>query len=196
MKGHTMTTRPVGVERRIGQRFPFNVPVSLREVSTDAEGLGFTQDLSSRGAFLFTDMFLTEGAEIELTLRMPSEITLGESMRVRCRGRVLRVIRAADNGWKSVSSSDPDTASANPDFPHTNEEPSPEETKEGTITASPTLDTTVTSKLGVAVCLNGYEYLPSAEDSSADYRRISALHSPSEAERTAIEPESPHAAAH
>jgi hypothetical protein len=80
-----MNAPPVGVERRIGQRFPFNVPVSLRDASTVTEGLGFTQDLSSRGAFLFTDMALTEGANIELTLKMPSEITLGESMRVRCR---------------------------------------------------------------------------------------------------------------
>lgn len=193
-----MTNPPVGVERRIGHRFPFNVPVSLREVSTDAEGLGFTQDLSSRGAFLFTDMALTEGAEIELTLRMPSEITLGESMRVRCRGRVLRVIRAADNGWKPATSSDPEIASAAPNFSRTScGGPSPQETIESTITASPTLDTTITSKLGVAVCLNGYEYLPSIEDNSADYRRISALHSPSEAERsTANMPESPRASAH
>src|SRR5580704_6456023 len=88
-----MTAPPVGVERRIGQRFAFNLPVSLRDMATTAEGLGFTQDLSSRGAFLFTDMPLHEGAEIELTLKMPSEITLGESMRVRCRGRVLRVVR-------------------------------------------------------------------------------------------------------
>ena len=84
-----MTISSVGVERRIGQRFAFNLPVSLRDVSSASEGLGFTQDLSSRGAFLFTDMGLTQGAEIELTLNMPSEITLGENMRVRCRGRVL-----------------------------------------------------------------------------------------------------------
>ena len=81
-----MTAPPVGVERRIGQRFAFNLPVSLRDVATAVEGLGFTQDLGSRGAFLFTDMALSEGAEVELTLKMPSEITLGESMRVRCRG--------------------------------------------------------------------------------------------------------------
>ena len=155
-----MTTPPVGVERRIGQRFAFNLPVSLRDVSTAAEGLGFTQDLSSRGAFLFTDMVLTEGAEIELTLKMPSEITFGENMRVRCRGRVLRVIRAADNGWKSATPADQDAASPTPNFSQIKEGPSPEETIEDTITASPTLDTTITSKLGVAVCLNGYEYLP------------------------------------
>ena len=86
-----MTTL-AGVERRVGQRFPYLLPVSLRLPATCLEGVGFTQDLSSRGVFFFTDSPLTEGSEIELTLRMPSEITLGESMPVRCRGRVLRVI--------------------------------------------------------------------------------------------------------
>jgi hypothetical protein len=65
------------------------------------EGRGFTQDLSSRGAFFFTDAPLEAGAEIELTLRMPSEITLGESMPVRCRGRILRVVRPAESGEPS-----------------------------------------------------------------------------------------------
>jgi hypothetical protein len=96
-----MTAPPVGVERRIGQRFAFNLPVSLRDVATATEGLGFTQDLSSRGVFLFTDMALSEGAEIELTLRMPSEITLGENMRVRCRGqRSAHRQTRRDKGWK------------------------------------------------------------------------------------------------
>jgi hypothetical protein len=90
-----MPSSPVRVERRVGQRFPYLLPLSLRQVSVPVEGVGFTQDLSSRGVFFFTDAPLTEGAEIELTLRMPSEITLGESMPVRCRGRILRVIRPA-----------------------------------------------------------------------------------------------------
>lgn len=90
-----MTTPPVGIERRVGQRFPYLLPLSLRQPSTSIEGLGFTQDLSSRGVFFFTSAPLAEGSEIELTLRMPSEITLGENMPVRCRGRILRVIRPA-----------------------------------------------------------------------------------------------------
>ncbi len=161
-----MTHPPVGVERRIGQRFAFNLPVSLRDVATAAEGLGFTQDLSSRGAFLFTDMALNEGAEIELTLKMPSEITLGENMRVRCRGQVLRIVKPPDNNWKPAVSTDAETKLAE-------------------------------TKIGVAVCLKGYEYLPEAEDSSADFRRISALHSPSETERPAAPaPGSTRTAAH
>lgn len=87
-----MITPPVRVERRVGQRFPYLLPVSLRLAATSMEGLGFTQDLSSRGVFFFTDTPLDAGAEIDLTLRMPSEITLGEAMPVRCRGRILRVV--------------------------------------------------------------------------------------------------------
>lgn len=150
-----MTISSVGVERRIGQRFAFNLPVSLRDTATAAEGLGFTQDLSSRGAFLFTDMSLSEGAEIELTLEMPSEITLGENMRVRCRGRILRIVKAKDTTWRFS-----DTA----------------ETK------SPQAETQ--TKIGVAVCLKGYEYLPKIEHPSPDFRRISALHNLGETERT------------
>jgi hypothetical protein len=166
-----MTAPSVSVERRIGQRFAFNLPVSLLDVATGAEGLGFTQDLSSRGAFLFTDMAFREGAEIELTLRMPSEITLGENMRVRCRGRVLRIVKPADTGWKPAASAGSETRLA------------------GAKSAE--------TKIGVAVCLKGYEYLPETEDSSADFRRISALHSPSETERPATPaPGNPRAAAH
>src|SRR5580658_5850245 len=88
-----MAAPPVGIERRVGQRFPYLIPLSLRQPGTTLEGVGFTQDLSSRGVFFFTSAALVEGSEIELTLRMPSEITLGESMPVRCRGRILRIVR-------------------------------------------------------------------------------------------------------
>lgn len=86
-----MNPPPVRVERRAGQRFPYLLPVFVREMSSGIEARGFTQDLSSRGVFFFTDTAFREGAQIELTLNMPSEITLGENMRVRGRGHVLRV---------------------------------------------------------------------------------------------------------
>jgi hypothetical protein len=100
-----MTSAPVGIERRVGQRFPYLLPLSLRQPDSCLEGVGFTQDLSSRGVFFFTDAPLSEGAEIELTLRMPSEITLGETMPVRCRGRVLRVVRPAATSAQDASRS-------------------------------------------------------------------------------------------
>jgi hypothetical protein len=127
-----MSTDQVRVERRSAQRFDFHLPVSIRLAGNANEEHGFTQDLSARGAFLFTDCLMAEGDAVELTLVMPSEITLAENMRVRCRGRVVRVSPAAAN-----------------------------------------------TKSGVAVHLEGYEFLPQTESVSSDagaFERISALH--------------------
>jgi hypothetical protein len=84
---------PVRVERRVGQRFELHTPVSMKLAGTQHEACGFTQDLSARGSFFYTDFPLAPGEPVELTLLMPSEITLGESMRVRCPGTVLRVVQ-------------------------------------------------------------------------------------------------------
>src|SRR5260370_15830664 len=76
------------LERRGAQRFEMHLPLAVH--FDDRTVLGFTQDLSGRGIFFYADAVLTEGAVVELTFTMPSEITLGESMPVRCRGRGVR----------------------------------------------------------------------------------------------------------
>ena len=90
-----MTTTPDHLERRCGQRFDVQVPISVRLSGSQHESCGFTQDLSARGAFFYTDFPLAAGEAVEVTLLMPSVITLGESMRVRCQGTVLRVVQPA-----------------------------------------------------------------------------------------------------
>jgi len=165
-----------GVERRVGQRFPYLLPLSLRQPATSLEGVGFTQDLSSRGVFFFTDAPLTAGSEIELTLRMPSEITLGENMRVRCRGSVLRIVKPTDkdNGWKPTPLAETEKLAGI-------------KAAETKISETKLAEAKVAeAKIGVAVCLKGYEYLPETESGSADFRRISALHTPTETQRPAV----------
>ena len=127
----TMATLPVRHERRAAQRFDFHLPVSIRQCNSGSEEVGFTQNISARGAFIYTDTQMSEGADIELTLMMPSEITLAENMRVRCKGKVLRVSKATPG-----------------------------------------------SKAGVAVHLDGYEFLPDqpASMSESSFQRISSLH--------------------
>jgi len=77
------------LERRAAQRFELHLPLAVRFEGHTVSG--FTQDLSARGIFFYTEANLPEGAVVELTFTMPSEITLGESMPMRCLGRVLRV---------------------------------------------------------------------------------------------------------
>jgi hypothetical protein len=86
-----MNTDQLHLERRAAQRFPFQLTVAIRLTGSNVQGSGFTQDLSARGALLYTDLMPSEGEAIELTLIMPSEITLAESMPVCCKGKVVRV---------------------------------------------------------------------------------------------------------
>jgi hypothetical protein len=135
-----MNTGQVHCERRAAQRFDFHLPVTVGLADTRQEGSGFTQDLSARGAFFYTDLELPAGACVELTLVMPSEITLAENMRVRCRGKVVRVGRPS-----------------------------------------------VGTKCGVAVHLEGYEFLQEDEadtETSGSFDRISALHDHAHLART------------
>lgn len=81
-------TAPNRLERRSAQRFEVLLPLAVR---FDGQTIpAFTQNLSGRGIFFYTEAAIPEGAAVELTFSMPSEVTLGESMPVRCRGRVLR----------------------------------------------------------------------------------------------------------
>jgi len=81
-----MSTLQGHLERRAAQRFGFSLPLSVRSGVPQSEGQGVTQNLSARGAFFCTDFSLTEGDAIELTLVMPSEITLAENIAVHLEG--------------------------------------------------------------------------------------------------------------
>ena len=93
-----MSTDPDRVEHRLerrgAQRFEMNLPLAVHFDGRTVPG--FTQDLTGRGIFFYAETALPEGAVVELTFTMPSEITLGENMPVRCRGRVLRASASQD----------------------------------------------------------------------------------------------------
>lgn len=91
------------IERRSAQRFNgFQVAVALQTLD-GRKGAGFTLDLSSRGALLWTDFSLQPNEVLDMTMVMPSEITLSEQMSVRCRARVLRLQADADQEKVAVA---------------------------------------------------------------------------------------------
>jgi PilZ domain len=96
-----MATSQHGIERRAAQRFDYHRSVTIRRGSE--EGLAFTQDLSARGMFVYTDMILHAGDDLEVVLDMPSEITLSSDTRVRCQVQVLRVTPAAASHKSGVA---------------------------------------------------------------------------------------------
>jgi hypothetical protein len=79
-------------EKRAARRFALRIPVSVArdENSRDGESAEI-RDVSARGICLYLKSPIEQGAPIGFTLTLPPEITLTESIRVQCKGRVVRV---------------------------------------------------------------------------------------------------------
>jgi hypothetical protein len=78
-------------EKRATRRFPLRLPVSVRYGEGAEEHAAQTRDVSARGICFFIDSAIQAGSAIDFTLTLPPEITLTESIKVRCKGRVVRV---------------------------------------------------------------------------------------------------------
>jgi len=77
--------------KRATRRFTLRLPVSVRYGENDQEHEAQTRDVSARGICFYVDSAIQAGSAIDFTLTLPPEITLTESIRVRCKGRVVRV---------------------------------------------------------------------------------------------------------
>ena len=78
-------------DKRATRRFALRLPVTVRYGENEPEHAAQTRDVSARGICFYIDSAIQAGSAIDFTLTLPPEITLTESIRVRCKGRVVRV---------------------------------------------------------------------------------------------------------
>src|SRR6476620_11951089 len=79
-------------EKRATRRFALRLPVAVTYSDNGSqEKSAQTRDVSARGICFYVDSAIAPGSVIEFTLTLPPEITLTESIRVRCKGKVVRV---------------------------------------------------------------------------------------------------------
>ncbi len=90
-------------EKRATRRFALRLPVSVKYGDEAEEHAAQTRDVSARGICFYVDSAIQAGAAIDFTLTLPPEITLTESIRVRCKGRVVRVEGGNPAGKMAVS---------------------------------------------------------------------------------------------
>jgi hypothetical protein len=90
-------------DKRATRRFALRLPVSVRYGENAHEHEAQTRDVSARGICFYLDSAIQAGSGIDFTLTLPPEITLTESIRVRCKGRVLRVEGGTTNGKMAVA---------------------------------------------------------------------------------------------
>ncbi len=85
-----MNANVTSMERRSATRFQLKLPLTLRV--GDKLIQAFTSDVSARGVLFYTDAEWLGESQLEFDITFPPEITLSTSLRVRCRGRVVRLI--------------------------------------------------------------------------------------------------------
>ena len=83
---------PSGQERRAMRRFEIRLPALVKLPGKGFQGLlTETQNVSARGVFFYVDRPLPPGSRVEITMTLPSQVTLAEAVRVRFTARILRV---------------------------------------------------------------------------------------------------------
>jgi hypothetical protein len=86
-------------EKRAARRFPLSIPVAIdRSGDSQHSEPAQVRDVSARGICLYLDAPIAEGSPIGFTLTLPPEITLTESIRVQCKGRVVRTENGSSDG--------------------------------------------------------------------------------------------------
>jgi len=91
-------------EKRAARRFALRIPVAIaRGEDTNYGESAEIRDVSARGISLYLDSPIEQGSPIGFTLTLPPEITLTESIRVQCKGRVVRVEDNTAQGKMAVA---------------------------------------------------------------------------------------------
>jgi PilZ domain len=91
-------------EKRSTRRFALRLPVSVSYADEKGnEKSAETRDVSARGICFYLDSAIATGSAIEFTLTLPPEITLTESIRVHCKGKVVRVNEGGPDGKVAVA---------------------------------------------------------------------------------------------
>jgi PilZ domain len=91
-------------DKRATRRFSLKLPIAVKYQNGEArEKAATTRDVSARGICFNVDSPIEEGAEIEFTLTLPPEITMTESIHVRCKGRVVRADEPGPSGELSIA---------------------------------------------------------------------------------------------
>ena len=91
-------------EKRAARRFALHVPVTVNNgANANQSKVAQIRDVSARGICFYLDSAVAQGSPIGFTLTLPPEITLTESIRVQCKGRVVRVEDSRDDGKLAVA---------------------------------------------------------------------------------------------
>ena len=91
-------------DRRTARRYDLSLPISVRVpiVKGAVSRTGKTRDISTQGVYFNIANQLSAGAELDMTMIFPAEVTGGTEAFVRATGKVIRVDKRRGNGEQTV----------------------------------------------------------------------------------------------
>jgi hypothetical protein len=90
-------------EKRAARRFALHLPVTVGADGETGQGTGQIRDVSARGICFYIESAIDQGSPIGFTLTLPPEITLTDSIRVHCKGKVVRIDNSSPDGRMAVA---------------------------------------------------------------------------------------------
>lgn len=97
-----------GIERRVHRRFDLALPMKIRvktQVVVPSMLEAASKDISARGIYFDIHGDFDLGSELECEVTLPPELCHGNSIQVRCRGRIVRVERRDSDDVVGVAAS-------------------------------------------------------------------------------------------
>lgn len=89
-------------DRRTARRYDLSLPVLIRMPVDQDPRNGKTRDISTRGVYFLIGNDLSAGAELDLTMTLPAEVTGGTEVFIRAIGKVVRVEKSAEKDANQV----------------------------------------------------------------------------------------------
>jgi PilZ domain len=79
-------------DRRRAERFSFGMPITVCWTSghDQRKAQTVTQDVSAGGLYFFLPEAIPDGTTVEIEMMLPTEVSLGSAVKVRCHGRIQR----------------------------------------------------------------------------------------------------------
>ena len=91
-------------ERRKYRRYDLSIEVRVKPRKRVAVPVRtVTRDISARGVYFDFSEKMEPGSELEFELNLPPELAAGKSVRIRCRGKIVRVDKPATDGGVRVA---------------------------------------------------------------------------------------------
>jgi hypothetical protein len=91
-------------DRRTARRYDLSIPVIIHApiLKEAVSRIGKTLDISTRGVCFTIENNLSAGAELDITVHFPTELTGGTKVFIRATGKVVRVDKGSGNVGQKI----------------------------------------------------------------------------------------------